>query len=157
MTNAPALPAAAEHLIEAALESSDGSRLWVADAIWSMPIGSTWTHYAPDDLLTLTWQHRYDLAVALLPAIWPRSRAYHLLSSLRDLHARQVLAFVPSEAYGMVNADLLALGLQLQARFHHQELILEAWSFDIRTYKAVPDWLNPRFWANPEQWNKFRW
>ena len=29
--------------------------------------------------------------------------------------------------------------------------------FDIKTYKPVPDWLNPRFWANPENWDKYRW
>ncbi|MFI7852446.1 DUF6231 family protein, partial [Acinetobacter baumannii] len=21
----------------------------------------------------------------------------------------------------------------------------------------VPDWFNSKFWANPENWNKFRW
>jgi hypothetical protein len=24
--------------------------------------------------------------------------------------------------------------------------------YDIETYKNVPDWLNSRFWANPERW-----
>ncbi|MFE1698566.1 DUF6231 family protein, partial [Acinetobacter baumannii] len=24
-------------------------------------------------------------------------------------------------------------------------------------YKHVPDWFNSKFWANPENWNKFRW
>jgi len=24
--------------------------------------------------------------------------------------------------------------------------------YDIETYKSVPDWLNSRFWANPERW-----
>lgn len=24
--------------------------------------------------------------------------------------------------------------------------------YDIATYKTVPDWLNARFWANPERW-----
>ena len=33
----------------------------------------------------------------------------------------------------------------------------EFWQFNILTYKQVPDWLNARFWANPENWNKFRW
>ncbi|MFY5624612.1 DUF6231 family protein, partial [Acinetobacter baumannii] len=27
----------------------------------------------------------------------------------------------------------------------------------ILTYKHVPDWFNSKFWANPENWNKFRW
>ena len=33
----------------------------------------------------------------------------------------------------------------------------EFWQFNILTYKQVPDWLNARFWANPENWTKFRW
>ena len=24
--------------------------------------------------------------------------------------------------------------------------------YDLDTYKTVPDWLNARFWANPERW-----
>ncbi|MGM7373388.1 DUF6231 family protein, partial [Acinetobacter baumannii] len=31
------------------------------------------------------------------------------------------------------------------------------WQFNILTYKHVPDWFNSKFWANPENWNKFRW
>lgn len=29
--------------------------------------------------------------------------------------------------------------------------------FDIHQYKDTPDWLNARHWANPQNWNKFRW
>ncbi len=29
--------------------------------------------------------------------------------------------------------------------------------FDIYDYKLPPDWLNRRFRANPEMWNKARW
>ncbi|ANJ66482.1 hypothetical protein A9404_02995 [Halothiobacillus diazotrophicus] len=29
--------------------------------------------------------------------------------------------------------------------------------FDIHQYKETPDWLNARHWANPQNWNKFRW
>ncbi len=29
--------------------------------------------------------------------------------------------------------------------------------FDIFNYKDVPDWLNSRFWSNPEMWDKARW
>ena len=29
--------------------------------------------------------------------------------------------------------------------------------FDIFDYKDVPDWLNSRFWSNPDMWDKSRW
>ena len=85
-----------------------------------------------------------------------------MLSALRDLHARQLLAFVPADAWSgqttQTQADQLrALGLQQQARFEQDGDLIDVWSFDIRTYKTVPDWLNPRFWANPDNWNKYRW
>ncbi|WP_290652932.1 DUF6231 family protein [Aquisalimonas sp.] len=31
------------------------------------------------------------------------------------------------------------------------------YGFDVGTYKTTPDWLNPRYWANPELWGKYRW
>ena len=34
---------------------------------------------------------------------------------------------------------------------------LAIWQFNILTYKQVPDWLNAKYWANPDNWNKFRW
>jgi len=33
----------------------------------------------------------------------------------------------------------------------------QGYCFDIDHYKTTPDWLNPRHWANPELWDKYRW
>jgi hypothetical protein len=33
----------------------------------------------------------------------------------------------------------------------------QAWGFDIHTYKEVPDWLNAKYWANPQNWGKYWW
>lgn len=155
------LAPAVEHLIVDVLQHiAEGSRcLWVADAAMTVPTTAmaAWTARTPEALLSEPWQQRYALAIAYLPDTLAATQAIHLLSSLRDLHAQQVLAFIPLNAYHWQAADLLALGMQRHARFEQQQQIIEAWSFDIRTYKAVPDWLNPRFWANPEKWGKFRW
>ena len=29
---------------------------------------------------------------------------------------------------------------------------VRVYHYDLDTYKTVPDWLNARFWANPERW-----
>lgn len=165
------LDAAALHLIATALEDSQDksalgkSGLWVSD----QPCPNlgllhtlSWSKTSPQNLLQSPWQKRHDLAVTWLSAELPWQDVLHLLSALRDLHARQLLAFVPAAAWSEQNAlaqtdSLRALGLQQQARFQQGDDLIEAWSFDIRTYKTVPDWLNPRFWANPENWNKYRW
>lgn len=98
---------------------------------------------------------RADLAVAALAPDMERGEARALIAALRDLLARQMLVFVPENL--LEDTALLGLALARQARFEVDGQAWQAWSYDIRTYKAVPDWLNPRFWANPENWNKFRW
>lgn len=98
---------------------------------------------------------RTDLAIAQLEKDLDTREARQLIAVLRDLLARQMLVFVPESL--LDDAALLGLGLTRQARYDIAGEHWQAWSYDIRTYKSVPDWLNPRFWANPENWNKFRW
>jgi hypothetical protein len=101
-------------------------------------------------------QHaRAELAIARLPASLEPREARRLIAALRDLLARQLLLFVPEKL--LDDTTLLGLALTRQARFDVEGEHWQAWSYDIRTYKSVPDWLNPKFWANPENWNRFRW
>lgn len=98
---------------------------------------------------------RAELAIACLPTAQNQREARQLIAALRDLLARQLLVFVPENL--LEDTTLLGLGLTRQAHFEVAGEHWQAWSYDIRTYKSVPDWLNPKFWANPENWNKFRW
>ncbi|MDF2445270.1 MAG: hypothetical protein K0S46_506 [Moraxellaceae bacterium] len=98
---------------------------------------------------------RAGLAVAMLPAGMEQRDARQLIAALRDLLARQLLVFVPESL--LDDTALLGLALTRQARFELDGTPWQAWSYDIRTYKSVPDWLNPKFWANPENWDRFRW
>ncbi len=84
----------------------------------------------------------------------PRDRAIQTLSRLRDLHARRLVVLFPQhpdDSHTVQHADLISLGLKaLESQpgiFYH----------DLFDYKDTPDWLNSRFWANPENWDKFRW
>lgn len=147
---------AARHLITTALAACEtGSLLWVSDLAPPDALCPA-RSLDIDTLLASPWQQRHDIAIAWLPQDLPLQRGLHLLSALRDLHARQLLAFVPVNAHWDA-ATLRALALQQQARFEAADGLREAWSYDIRTYKAVPDWLNPKFWANPDNWGKYRW
>lgn len=150
---------AARHLLDAALADLAGPRLlWVGDHLPADLPGGDWLSRTPGEVLTQPWTQRHDLAVAWLPSTLPSLQTLNLVSALRDLHARQLLVFVASgQDAGIGEHALRALALQQQARFEQDGELREAWSYDIRTYKAVPDWLNPRFWANPENWNKYRW
>lgn len=143
----------------ASLPNSDKlSALWVASPAYQANFAqSPWQWQSNLTLLQQPWQQRHDLAVTWIDADLSPAQALNLLSALRDLHARKLLAFVAMDQMQWKEYTMLALGLQRQARFEHNNQVFEAWSFDIKTYKAVPDWLNSRFWANPENWNKFRW
>ncbi|MDZ4298094.1 MAG: DUF6231 family protein [Moraxellaceae bacterium] len=148
----------AEEALASLANNDNLSALWVASAAYQANFErSPWHWQSSQQLLQQPWQQRHDLAVAWIDGDLSSTQALNLLSALRDLHARKLLAFVAMDQLQWKEDTLLALGLQRQARFEHNNVLFEAWSFDIKTYKAVPDWLNPRFWANPENWNKFRW
>lgn len=110
---------------------------------------------AGDALAVARERGRADLAVARLEPDMERGEARALIAALRDLLARQMLVFVPENL--LEDTALVGLALNRQARIEADGMVWQAWSYDIRTYKAVPDWLNPKFWANPENWDKFRW
>lgn len=105
-------------------------------------------------LATDTALTRTDLALLILSG--DTSAAAQALARCRDLLARRVLVLVPATLPEHGN-DLRALAFQHHASFQGDEALYEVWGYDIRTYKQVPDWLNPKFWANPEMWNKQRW
>lgn len=73
----------------------------------------------------------------------------HGLTHLRDLLARRVLVV----AYGDQSAGLRALGFSQIEKIEDWEL----WQFNILEYKQIPDWLNSKYWANPENFDKYRW
>lgn len=147
----PFLPLIAETLAATGAASvlAVGTLPWPADAAAPTVL------QARDALSAARRQGRADLAVACLEPGMDRFLARQLIAALRDLLARQTLAFVPENL--LEDTALLGLALQRQARFEVDGVAWQAWSYDIRTYKAVPDWLNPKFWANPENWDKFRW
>jgi hypothetical protein len=83
-----------------------------------------------------------------------------LIAGLRDLVARRLYVLVALDEAnegGWDEATLLALGLTATARYAGDAQPLALYRFDLYDYKPTPDWLNPRFWANPEMWDRYRW
>lgn len=147
----PFLPLIAETLQATGADSV----VAVGELPWPAGAPAPVTLPAPDVLAAARERGRADLAVARLDPALDRAGARQLIAALRDLLARQMLVFVPENL--LDDTALLGLALQRQARFTVEGVEWQAWSYDIRTYKAVPDWLNPKFWANPENWDKYRW
>lgn len=97
----------------------------------------------------------YDLCVifALAPAIAADDRA-QLLGRLRDLHARRLLVMEPALP-GTVLAEMLALGFE---RHTPEEGPGEAvYLYDVDRFNEKREWNSPEDWANPENFDKYRW
>lgn len=84
----------------------------------------------------------------------PRKQLIRAIGNIRDLHARRLILRLPEpppDDAGIDHSDLISLGLHsLKGQpgiFYH----------DLYDYKQTPDWLNDQYWANPENWDKYRW
>lgn len=101
---------------------------------------------------------RFDLAVVVdcLEHL-PKRTALELLGGIRNLNASRLAVLVDLAASGWSDTDFYALALQANERFQRDEQVLTLFNYDLREYKQVPDWLNSRFWANPENFGKYWW
>lgn len=83
-----------------------------------------------------------------------------LLASLRDVHAAQLYALVPIGKAWLNHAsfweynELIGFGMEQVNIYAINGLPLALLKFDLRTYKITPEWLNSKYWARPELWDK---
>ena len=101
---------------------------------------------------------RFDLALAVdcLEHLSKRE-GLKLLGGIRNLNASRIAVLADLTACDWKETDFFALALQNNERFQRDEQILTLFTYDLREYKQVPDWLNARFWANPENFGKYWW
>ena len=98
-----------------------------------------------------TAEDQAPIEVIIDPETWSTALG-ELLAALRDRANRRILVHVGEARIGeTIDQQLVSLGYRRLAA--DEALYL----FDIDTYKDTPDWLNPRNWANPELWGKYRW
>jgi hypothetical protein len=101
---------------------------------------------------------RFDLAVVIdcLEHL-PKRDGLQLLGGIRNLNASRIAVLVDMAASGWSDTDFYSLALQASERFERDGQVLTLFTYDLREYKQVPDWLNARFWANPENFGKYWW
>ena len=101
---------------------------------------------------------RYDLALIIdCLERMPKRKALELLAGIRNLNASRLAVLVDLDACDWQETDFFALALQLSERFQRDAQVLSLYTYDLRDYKQVPDWLNAKFWANPENFGKYWW
>ena len=76
---------------------------------------------------------------------------------MRNLNASRVAVLVDLEASDWQETDFFALAMQKSERFQREGQTLTLYTYDLYEYKQVPDWLNAKFWANPENFGKYWW
>lgn len=88
------------------------------------------------------------LGIDVLDGLDP-THATRLIARLRTYTAPRLL-LAASPACTLDAGAFRALGFALS--FENARTGVRIHYYDIATYKTVPDWLNSRFWANPERW-----
>ena len=116
-----------------------------------------WQYFNVSEMLSLPFTQRYDLAFVLFNSVEMqqllRIDKTQLLVKLRDLFAKRIVVVSQLQDEKLLRS--LGFTQLVDKTTHEHDFAL--WQFNILTYKHVPDWFNAKFWANPENWNKFRW
>ena len=101
---------------------------------------------------------RYDLALVVdcLEHL-PKRQGLELLGGIRNLNASRMAVLVDLAACAWQETDFFALALQAAEQFQREGQTLHLFTYDLLDYKQVPDWLNAKFWANPENFGKYWW
>jgi len=115
-------------------------------------------HAAPGPLPENLAAQRFDLALVIdcLEHL-PKNCGLQLLGGIRNLNASRIAVLADLPASGWQETDFFSLALQASERFQRDEQVLTLFTYDLLDYKQVPDWLNSRFWANPENFGKYWW
>lgn len=113
---------------------------------------------APGPLSAELAGQRFDLALAVdcLEHL-SKPEGLRLLGGIRNLNASRIAVLTDPAASGWSDTDFYSLALQATERFRRDEQVLKLYTYDLREYKQVPDWLNAKFWANPENFGKYWW
>ncbi|WP_235906675.1 DUF6231 family protein [Pseudomonas saliphila] len=102
---------------------------------------------------------RYDLAVVAdqLEHLDKR-QGMELLAGIRNLLASRMAVLVDMQRMpGWEQNDFFGLAFQRHGHFERDGHSLTLFTYDLAQYKTVPDWLNSRYWANPELFGKYWW
>lgn len=99
-----------------------------------------------------------DLAlISHLTESMSKAEAQQWLGKIKNQYAPHVILISHPELaaeHGWQFTDYLAMGFRHIAG---SEDGLQVFSYAIENYQPKRDWLNSRFWANPEMYDKYRW
>ncbi|WP_288419007.1 DUF6231 family protein [uncultured Acinetobacter sp.] len=116
-----------------------------------------WHYFSVNAFLSLPFTQRYDLGFVVFDTAEMQNISEtekgQVLVRLRDLMAKRIVVVSKRQDEKLLRS--LGFTQLIDKTIHDADFAL--WQFNILTYKHVPDWFNSKFWANPENWDKFRW
>ena len=116
-----------------------------------------WHYFSVNAFLSLPFTQRYDLGFVVFDTTEMQNisetEKAQVLVRLRDLMAKRIVVVSKRQDEKLLRS--LGFTQLIDKTLHQADFAL--WQFNILTYKHVPDWFNSKFWANPENWDKFRW
>lgn len=86
----------------------------------------------------------------------PMESASMLLGRLRNLISPNILVITPRNSLWQLT-DFIAMGFKGITSPHLEQAGYKGYYYDISSYNHKRTWNNAQFWANPENFNKFRW
>lgn len=132
------------------------SQAWLSSALGNLPNNVRWQAIDGQAFngQPFTRQHELALVVAS-PDSALDDNTRKSLQLCRDLFARHTLVIKP--AHSALNLTEFGFSRITNEVLGWLQTPVELWQFNLFDYKQLPDWLNSKFWANPENWDKFRW
>lgn len=111
------------------------------------------TRLSGKKLSQLSKQRQFDLVLInhLLENL-SHEEGEQLIAHVRDIYARQILLIISADSEWK-SEDFIGLGFRKITDIDQHTI----WYFAVENYKRTPDWLNSRYWANPEMFGKYRW
>ncbi len=87
-----------------------------------------------------------------------KQTAQQLVSRLRDIHAKLLWVAVTDNLDDVFGSkDAIAQGMRMVEPQNFGSKDSQWYEFSLKFYKPVPQWLNAKNWANPQNWDKTRW
>lgn len=100
-------------------------------------------------------QQRYAAAVVTGIERLPDERARAVIAVLRDRLCDAIVVVVPEEHWGAT--DWLALGFEPYDRCGQDDRTLVLYQYDVASFNPEREWNNPKDWAHPENFRRYRW
>lgn len=149
----PILPLPVQALLQ---QDNLQSLLWVSTCA---DTETPHTCLPPDTVLGAGYFQRFDLVFIDADVFaLDKTTLLQLFAKARDLLSSRVMVeWVAGRYPQWQEAEFLGLALRRRAITAEADGEHVFYGYDLKTYKPAPDWLNPKYWANPHMWDKARW